>query len=383
MPTVSILITTFNRGKLLKRAISSVLEQEYTDFELIIIDDCSDECENKFVLDFKDPRIIYLRNKSNQAKVHGDRIHIKRFIDSLARGRYFVYLCDDDYWLTAKFLKNAVDLLEADKSLSMVFQGQLSIFVENIDNKTYQPGNDLYKLNDFTLMKYVDKYYISKVKYLSYMRQLDGSSLYSKWYMSSKEYLMEFAKNPTLRNIIAGGIVYSMEIFKKSNTLSSVEGSKWQAGYELLMTPAMYGNVAYIDKPAIVTEIHSTNASFRGTQMLHLDDSLFGLNCAFFNALNKNDSNLDTKLLLKIKNKTLVKICMAFLGNTSTILRSYQLTICGSDNIKEFLGPIKCLSLIIKNSAYREIEYIDIKKIVLVIRLYILFKVGKIIGAIS
>jgi glycosyltransferase involved in cell wall biosynthesis len=382
MPIVSILITTFNRGKLLKRAINSVLEQEFTDFELVIIDDCSKKGENEFVLDYKDERIFYIRNEENQGKVHGDRIHIKRFIDSIARGKYFVYLCDDDYWLTTKFLKNAVEMHESDSSLAMVLHGQLSVFVEKIKNGLYGPGHDLYQIDQDKLAIYLDKYFVSKVDCLSYMRQLNGNSLYSKWYMSSKEYLIEFARNPTLRNTIAGAVVYNMEIFKKSKTLTSLKGSKWQAGYELAMTPGMYGNVVFIDRPAIATEIHSTNASFRGTQIQHLYDSLFGLDCAFSNILTKNDGIENIKFLTKIKKRTLVKICMAFIGNTSTILRNNQLTICGEDNISKFLGPFECVKILIKNRALSHLEYTDIKKIILVVRLKFFYKIGKLIGAI-
>lgn len=382
MPLVSILITTFNRGKLLKRAINSVLEQDFSDYELIIIDDCSREGENDFVFEYSDDRIIYIKNDENQAKNYGDRVHIKRFIDTLAKGKYFVYLCDDDYWISKRFLKNAIELHATDRNIAMVLHGQLSVFVEKIKDGSYLPGKEKFQLNEVSLQKYVDKYLVPKVDYLSYMRQPDGASLYSKWYMTSEEYLTEFANNPTLRNTIAGAVVYNMEKFKKSKTLASPEGSRWQAGYELAMTPAIYGNVVYVDRPAIATEIHSTNASFRGTQMQHLHDSIFGLECAFSNVMTVNDSGLDMNFLNNIRKKTLVKICMAFLGNTSTILRNYQLTICGHENISDFLGPIMCLKIIIKKRALRQIEYTDIKKIVLVIRLYFFYKLGKLIGAI-
>jgi len=148
------------------------------------------------------------------------------------------------------------------------------------------------------------------------------------------------------------------------------------------MTPGMYGNVVFIDRPAIATEIHSNNASFRGTQTQHLYDSLFGLDCAFSNIFMKNDGIENINFLTKIKKRTLVKICMAFIGNTSTILRKNQLTICGEENISEFLGPLECIKILLRNKAFSHLEYTDIKKIVLVVRLKIFYKIGKLIGAI-
>ena len=74
-PIVSILITTFNRKKLLKRALNSVLKQSFVNFEVIVIDDHSADGTKLMMNGFlkKDNRIKYIYNKKNMASKHGDR----------------------------------------------------------------------------------------------------------------------------------------------------------------------------------------------------------------------------------------------------------------------------------------------------------------------
>jgi len=59
MPQVSVIIPTRNRANLLKEAIESVLNQTFTDFELIIVDDGSTDHTAEVVAAFHDQRIVY------------------------------------------------------------------------------------------------------------------------------------------------------------------------------------------------------------------------------------------------------------------------------------------------------------------------------------
>lgn len=92
-PVVSILMTVYNREKYIKDAIESVLNQDYDDWELIIVDDGSSdasvEIAEKFVL--KDKRIRFYRNEKNL----GDYPNRNRAA-SYAMGKYLKYLDADD-----------------------------------------------------------------------------------------------------------------------------------------------------------------------------------------------------------------------------------------------------------------------------------------------
>ena len=93
---VSVIIPTHNRANLLGRAIQSVLEQTFTRFELIIVDDGStDETEN-LVRNFRDKRISYCRQKNMGATA------ARNTGLELARGDYVSFLDSDDEWTPTK-----------------------------------------------------------------------------------------------------------------------------------------------------------------------------------------------------------------------------------------------------------------------------------------
>ena len=66
MPRVSGTIPTYRRPELLPRAIASVLCQTFEDFELLIIDDVSQDTAGQVVKSISDERIRYCRNEINK-----------------------------------------------------------------------------------------------------------------------------------------------------------------------------------------------------------------------------------------------------------------------------------------------------------------------------
>ncbi|UCD33432.1 MAG: glycosyltransferase family 2 protein [Desulfobacterales bacterium] len=95
MPEVSVIIPTFNRAKIVPKAIDSALQQTYRDYEIIVVDDGSTD-NTKAVLEPYDDKIEY-RYKDNGGISSARNYGIK-----LARGRYVALLDSDDYWLDKK-----------------------------------------------------------------------------------------------------------------------------------------------------------------------------------------------------------------------------------------------------------------------------------------
>lgn len=117
-PRVSVVMATFNYGVFIAQAIQSVVDQTYTDWELIIIDDGSTDCTPDEVRRFvADPRIHYYWQKNRgqpQAKNAGIR---------LARGQLIAFLDADDAWAREKLLKQVM-LFDGDPDLGVAYTGR-------------------------------------------------------------------------------------------------------------------------------------------------------------------------------------------------------------------------------------------------------------------
>lgn len=92
-PIVSVIISTYNRKGLLKKALQSVLKQSFQDYEVIIIDDCSTDGTGE-IKKFKDERVRYFKTKENS----GHDGLPKNIGIREARGKYIAFLDDDDIY---------------------------------------------------------------------------------------------------------------------------------------------------------------------------------------------------------------------------------------------------------------------------------------------
>lgn len=92
-PKLSIILPAYNAEKYIAETIVSVLNQEYTDFELLIIDDGSKDKTADIVKTFDDTRIRYIKNERNLGLIQTLNKGI-----SLARGMYIGRIDADDIW---------------------------------------------------------------------------------------------------------------------------------------------------------------------------------------------------------------------------------------------------------------------------------------------
>ena len=92
-PYFSIILPTYNRAHMLPRAIQSVIEQSFRDFELIIMDDGSTDNTAGVVNEINDSRIRYHFQENTERSIARNR-----GID-LASGKYICFLDSDDYYL--------------------------------------------------------------------------------------------------------------------------------------------------------------------------------------------------------------------------------------------------------------------------------------------
>lgn len=93
---VSVIIPTYNRVSYLQIAIDSVLNQTYSNLELIIIDDGSTDNTREVIQRKYGERVIYIWQENQ-----GESVARNRGI-SMARGEYIAFLDSDDYWVSNK-----------------------------------------------------------------------------------------------------------------------------------------------------------------------------------------------------------------------------------------------------------------------------------------
>lgn len=116
MPTISVIIPTHNRARLLVEAIQSVLDQTYADFEVLVVDDGSTDDTADVVRGLTDPRIRYLYQD------HGERSMARNRGMAEARGAYIAFLDDDDLYLP-HHLQSSLEFLNAHPEVDLVYGG--------------------------------------------------------------------------------------------------------------------------------------------------------------------------------------------------------------------------------------------------------------------
>lgn len=106
MQLVSIIMPAYNCERFIAEAIRSVLSQTYTDWELIIVDDCSTDNTAQIVASFDDTRIVYQRNEKNM----GAALTRNKALQ-IAKGHYIAFLDADDLWTPEK-LEHQIAFME-------------------------------------------------------------------------------------------------------------------------------------------------------------------------------------------------------------------------------------------------------------------------------
>jgi hypothetical protein len=126
-PLVSVVVPTFRRPDLLRRALASVLEQSYAHYEVLVVGDACPFVDG-VVATIEDPRVRHW----NLADHAGDLGATPRnyALTAMARGTLVAYL-DDDNWWTPDHLASLIDVLIADPTVAFAF-GSFEIAGETI-----------------------------------------------------------------------------------------------------------------------------------------------------------------------------------------------------------------------------------------------------------
>jgi glycosyltransferase involved in cell wall biosynthesis len=112
-PQVSVVIPTFNSARLVREAIDSVLGQTYRDFEIIVVDDGSDDDTSSVVAQFGSNVNYFKQTNQGAGAARNQGI-------AMSRGKHIAFLDADDLWAPEK-LAEQIPVIEQDSSVGLVY----------------------------------------------------------------------------------------------------------------------------------------------------------------------------------------------------------------------------------------------------------------------
>lgn len=127
VPVVSVLIPTYNRSQLLREAIASALAQTFLDFEVIVIDDGSDDDSRAAVESFGSKQISYVRLEHC-----GNLSMLRNAGIRRAKGQLMAFLDSDDLWRADK-LALETSLFETNQDAGFIVSGYEIFGAEGIE----------------------------------------------------------------------------------------------------------------------------------------------------------------------------------------------------------------------------------------------------------
>lgn len=120
-PRISVIMPVHNAGHYLQESVESVLRQSFTDFELIVIDDCSTDGAADHLADHPDPRVRFFRNEHNLGAAGTRNLAIKQ-----SRGE-FVAIQDADDISRPDRLMVSIEVLDSSTDMCVAYGDHVEI----------------------------------------------------------------------------------------------------------------------------------------------------------------------------------------------------------------------------------------------------------------
>jgi glycosyltransferase involved in cell wall biosynthesis len=112
---VSVLIPTYNRSYIIRDALESALAQTFQDFEIVVVDDGSNDNTEEIVKSLRSDKIRYIRHETNRGCSAACNTAM-----SAAAGQLLAFLDSDDLW-KPEYLERQVRFLDAHPDIDLVF----------------------------------------------------------------------------------------------------------------------------------------------------------------------------------------------------------------------------------------------------------------------
>ena len=219
VPAVSVILPVYNCEKFIGKAIQSVLQQTLSEFELIIINDGSNDNTEPIIHTFNDSRIVYLKNSGNMGLIYSLNKGIKE-----ARGKYIARMDADDICLPERLAKQKI-FLDQNKDIPVI--ASTIDFINDKEEKTGVWELDRRTITPAQIKKVILKQnciahptammrseMIKELKYKEYQKNIEDYDLWLR--LLSRGYKIAKLDEPLLLYRIHDTSITSIHL-KKSN----------------------------------------------------------------------------------------------------------------------------------------------------------------------
>ena len=240
LPKISIGIPVYNGEKYLELALNSLLEQSFSDFEIVISDNASTDRTEEICRSFqsRDKRVVYHRNSVNI----GAAGNYKK-VFQLAKGEFFKWMAHDDK-CSPNYLEECVKVLEEDPDIVMSFPRFVLIDEKDstlpvIEKNTYlTPKGETISTNlqrNFMSIHASDRYsavlYDTKECYeffgLSRRDIIEQTSKHDYFYGSDKVLLCELAMMGKIKEVLSATGFFRIHSEQSQSLKNAKERADW------------------------------------------------------------------------------------------------------------------------------------------------------------
>ncbi|MCA9399253.1 MAG: glycosyltransferase family 2 protein, partial [Candidatus Omnitrophica bacterium] len=135
-PKISVVMTVYNAARYVRAAIDSILIQTFTEFEFIIVDNCSSDRTVEIIESYGDKRIILIKNNENVGQTKALNIGLQE-----SMGNYIARMDADDVCVPER-LQLQYDFLEEHPEIAVVGSSWIYINDEGRELRTYHTLTD-------------------------------------------------------------------------------------------------------------------------------------------------------------------------------------------------------------------------------------------------
>lgn len=195
-PKFSITIPTYNRAKLIKKTINTILKQSFQNFEIIVVDDGSTDNTNEIIENAykNEPKVTYYK------KENAERAAARNFGTQKAKGEYVLWFDSDDF-MYENYLEAAIKCLEQHHKPEIIALSHIYLNQEGKEiHREILPkdvNEVLYKGNPFACNAVIVRKDIALQNQFNEDRELTASEDYELWLRLAAQYKVHTVQNIT------------------------------------------------------------------------------------------------------------------------------------------------------------------------------------------